>query len=127
MRGLRTPFGLGDDPARQSHRLLMAFLTDREFPGGKTREVPRVALVATQSGWKATLTDYTLSMAYTVEFRHISQLLDALSTGFTDPDARWVPVKVGDGYKARKEEERKMLETRPDEVYHAAKGGRKEP
>src|ERR1700761_928732 len=32
MRGMRTPFGLGDDPARKKYKELLEFLTDRQFP-----------------------------------------------------------------------------------------------
>lgn len=105
----------------------MAFLTDRELPGGKSRDVPRIMLSAVPGGFKAVLTDYLLSMKFEVEFRYLHQLIPALATAWTNPNARWIPVAVGEGHKIRKEEERKRLAGKSDEVYDAVKGGRKDP
>lgn len=127
MRNVREPWGCLDDPSRLRYPTLLRFLTDRSLPGGKSREVPRLSIAATPKGFKATLTDYTLSMAYDVEFRHFEQLLEALTTGFTANCLGWRPVMVGEAYKARKEIERKQLESNPDEVYNAAKTGGKRP
>lgn len=105
----------------------MPFLTDKELPGGKLREVPRITLEATPRGYKATMTDYLLSMKLVVEFLHIEQIFDALEAGFRNPKALWVEVKSGEGYKLRKEEERKRLAAQSDELYNAAKGGGRRP
>lgn len=118
---------MSDDPLKRSHRKLWEFLTDRELPGGKRREVPRVTVVAISGGWRATITCYLLSMKFEVDFRHLHQIYDALGTAFTNPDAKWVEIAAGEGAKLRKEEERKRLAAQSDEVYDAVKGGRKGP
>lgn len=108
-RVARAPFGSELDPARVKYPNVFAWMTKREFPSGKRRDVSRIQLVCTEHGFKATITDYNLSMAYDAVSETLEGLFTALETGWL-PNARgWREVKSGAGYLARKEEERKKL------------------
>jgi len=106
---LREPWGQPDDPARSVYKRLMASLTDRQTPRGKSREVSRISLAATKVGFKATLTDYLISMKLTVEFLHWNELGLALEEGILGKRGFWTPVKQGEAWTKRKEEEKKKL------------------
>lgn len=106
---IRTPWGHPDDPARSSYKRLMASLTDRQTPRGKSREVSRISLAATKLGFRATLTDYLISMKLTVEFSFLDELPLALEQGILGIRGSWVPVKQGEAWNKRKEDEKKKL------------------
>jgi hypothetical protein len=123
LKAIRLPYGLADDPARQKWPAALAFATDRQFPGGKTREVPRIALEALSDGWRLSVSDYNLSMKGIVEFRHLEELFSAWEDLQLGRRGKWVEIKSGEGYKRRKAEEERQLASRPDEMYTLAKGG----
>jgi hypothetical protein len=108
---LREPWGAYDDSARRHFPKLMAALTDRQTPRGKTREVARVSLAATKTGFRATLTDYLLSMKLTVDFVNLCDMPQALEQGINGNRGFWTEVKSGEGYQKRKEDEKKKLAT----------------
>jgi len=99
------------------------FLTDRQYPGGKSREVPRITLEATETGWRVVVTDYNLSVKLTHEFEHLSDFVNQLASCWLRKRGRWQATKSGEGYKRRKANEDSELAKRPDELYHLAKGG----
>lgn len=104
---VRRPYGLTDDPARAKYEKLLASLTDRETPKGKSREVARLSIVATKIGFRATLTDYLLSMKLTVDFPYLEMLFRALEDGIAGKVGWWDPVKSGEGYARKRSEEQK--------------------
>jgi hypothetical protein len=119
---VRQPYGAPDDPARKQFPRTLAFLTDRELPGGKRRDVPKLLLEATPQGWKAVLTDYTLSYKCTIEFRHFSELLETLEMAFAGKAGSWQESQAGEGAKARKQAEQERLKDAPDPLYNMARG-----
>lgn len=120
---VRAPYGVPDDGMAVSHPLAWRFLTDRQFPGGKTREVPRVSLEALSDGWRLSVSDYNLSVKGTVEFPLLRDLWGSFEALMKGRRGKWVEIKSGEGYKRRKAEEERQLASRPDELYTLAKGG----
>lgn len=124
LKAIRLPYGLADDPARKKWKNALEFATDRQFPGGKTREVPRIALEALPDGWRLSVSDYNLSMKGVVDFRYLEEIFDAWEDLQLGKRGRWMEIKSGEGYKRRKAEEERQLASNPDEMYTLAKGGR---
>lgn len=124
LENIRRPYGLPDDPARATWKRSLRFLTDRQFPGGKTREVPRVTIESQPDGFRLTATDYNLSVKGTVDFEFAADWLKAFEDLIEGRRGKWIEVKSGDGYKRRKAEEERQLATNPDALYTLAKGGR---
>lgn len=103
----RRPYGNADDPARARFEQLMASMTDRQTPKGKSREVARVSIVATKIGFRATLTDYLISMKLTVDFPYLEMLFQALEDGIKGKVGWWDPVKAGEAYNRMRSDEAK--------------------
>jgi hypothetical protein len=120
---LRIPYGLGDDPARARWPNLLAFLTDRQTPKGKTIEVPRLTLVATAEGWTATVQHFTLSVKVVANFRYLADLLGALEAKWLPGATGWSATKTGEAAKRRAADEASQLAKSQDPLYHLAKGG----
>ena len=108
---VRRPWGQPDDPARARFPRLMSSLTDRQTPKGKKREVARISLVATKTGFRATLTDYLISMKLTVDFPRLENIMQALEDGIEGRLGWWDEVKSGEGWARRKADETKRLGT----------------
>ena len=102
---------------------MLAFLTDRSTPGGKTLEVPRLTLEATPEGWKGTLQHYTLSVKLVVNVDYLHELFDEMERRF-DRNARgWSATKTGEAAKRRQADEASNLAKHRDRLYDLAKGG----
>ena len=110
LKGIKLPWGTADDPSRKRFPRLMALLTDKQTPKGRSREVARVGLAATPTGFRATLTDYLMSMKLTVDFERLLDMPKALEEGINGKRGFWTEVKAGEGYQIRKAEEKKALE-----------------
>lgn len=106
----RVPWGKADDPAATRWAHLWDLLTSTQYPSGKRREVARIAITATKTGWEAVLSDYTISYKLTVRCEHLEDIWAALNEGIEDPEADWVEIKRGDGYHSRKQSEKEKLE-----------------
>ncbi len=109
IKGIREPWGIPEDPARAKYPRAMASLTDRQTPRGKSREVSRISLAATKTGFRATMTDYLISMKLTVDFLFFEDLGRALEEGILGKRGFWTPVKQGEAWSKRKEDEKKKL------------------
>jgi hypothetical protein len=98
------------------------YLTERETPGTKKREVPKTVIEATPIGWKATITDYTLSYKLAIEFSHLADFWATLENALAGKGGMWSEAQCGEAHKARKAEENLRLKDAPDPLYNAAKG-----
>jgi hypothetical protein len=106
---VREPWGLPDDEGRKKFPKLMASLTDRQTPKGKSREGARISLAATKTGFRVTLSDYLISMKLTVDVDHLEDIFQALEDGISRRRGFWQDMKAGEAYNRKKSDEAKRL------------------
>lgn len=102
LKGAESPYGLESDPSRDDYPALWRLLTQRVGAKGRAKQPATVRIEATPTGFRATLSDLTLSVALSVESEHIEGLWAALERGIRDPRAPWRELRHGERANAVK-------------------------
>jgi hypothetical protein len=102
LRGAESPYGLDGDPAKEDHPALWRLLTQRVGAKGRAKQPATVRIEATPTGFRATLSDLTLSVALSVESEYIEGLWAALERGIRDAKAPWRELRHGERANAVK-------------------------
>jgi len=113
-RVARRPYGAPDDPAKRRFPNMFSWMTAREYPSGKTRDVARMSIVATETGFKVSITDYDQSMACDAESDTLEGLFKALEAKWSPGATGWRECRSGKGYERRRSKERRDLEGKPE-------------
>lgn len=96
LRGSTAPYGLESDPNRSRCPALWQLLTQRVGLSGRSKQTASIRIEATPTGFRATLSDLTLSVALTVDFEHLNDAYDALERAIRNPAAPWRDLKHGE-------------------------------
>jgi hypothetical protein len=96
LRGSEAPYGLDSDPARRQWSALWRLLTARVGAKGRGKQPATIRVEATATGFRATLSDLTLSVAVSAEAEHLEGLYDALEREIRNPKAMWRELRHGE-------------------------------
>lgn len=102
LRGSESPYGLDADPCRDDYPAVWKLLTQRVGTKGRAKQPATVRIEATSTGFRATISDLTLSVALSVESEYMEGLWAALERGIRDPRAPWRELRHGERANAVK-------------------------
>jgi hypothetical protein len=105
-----SPVGAPDDPLRDSHPNLAAWLTFRSWNGLVARELGRLSTTPTPTGWTVSISGYAEAQKVTVRVQYFHEWMDALEAALRDGSGDWTELEVGKGAQTLKQERRKLLD-----------------
>jgi hypothetical protein len=107
-----SPVGAPDDPLRQSHPNLAAWLTFRSWDGLQPREPARLSFSPNPTGFVVSISGYTEGQKCAVKVTHLGEWLDALEAALSGDGGDWSELEQGKGAQRLKSERRKLLDAR---------------
>jgi hypothetical protein len=111
LRRFPAEYGKTDDPAHSAWPELWCMMARVFLPNGKSREPARLTIQLGPQGVDMTLTDVTLGYKLVASCDHLDECFRVLQEQICRPTARWLPLRYGEGYQTRKQEERKAIDT----------------
>lgn len=99
--------GGSDDPARQRFPAVWQALTQRIGSTGRTKQPCSIKIEATSTGFRAVVTDLTLSIGLPVEFDRLESFLGAVEKALRNPMAPWKDLPYGERARAKKSKDSK--------------------
>lgn len=108
------PVGMPDDPWRDSHPNLMAWLTYRSWDGLQPRQTARLSISPTAIGFVVTLSAFTEAQKVTVRPTHLANWADLMEDALLNGTGEWAELEEGEGAQRLKSARRKLLDAKDE-------------